>query len=212
MNSVNYKNHGKNSGGRALLITGETGCGKTTQCPQFLLEDADARGKGSALRVVVCQPRRIAAIGVANRVAEERGERVGESVGYAIKGESKVHSEKTRLLFCTTAVVLRRMVQDPGLQGIDYIVIDEVHERSVDSDLLMALLKPAMTKNSNLKVILMSATIDAERVMNYFSHFADVGSCPRIHIRRRQIRVKLSPHLCLLLLGKPAAGHAQIGI
>ena len=98
-----------------LIVSGETGCGKTTQLPQFMLEDAVARGAGAATSIICTQPRRISAMSIAQRVAEERGERVGGSVGYKIRLEGKAGRD-TRLLFCTSGVLLRRMISDPDLR------------------------------------------------------------------------------------------------
>ena len=139
-----------------VLVSGETGCGKTTQIPQFLLEDweegaptaAVAAGPGGGdgnLRVLVTQPRRIAAVGVAQRVADERCEGVGRGVGYKIRGESKSGPD-TRLLFCTTGLLLRRMQGDPLLEEVSHLVVDEVHERHLDADFLLALLISILPK------------------------------------------------------------------
>lgn len=124
---------------QVVLVSGETGCGKTTQIPQFLLEEWEEGTGPDEFRVVVTQPRRIAAVGVAQRVADERCERVGMGVGYKIRGESKVGSD-TRLLFCTTGLLLRRMQGDPRLEEVTHLVVDEVHERHLDADFLLALL------------------------------------------------------------------------
>lgn len=124
---------------QVVLVSGETGCGKTTQIPQFLLEEWEEGAGPDEFRVLVTQPRRIAAVGVAQRVADERCERVGMGVGYKIRGESKAGAD-TRLLFCTTGLLLRRMQGDPHLDELTHLVVDEVHERHLDADFLLALL------------------------------------------------------------------------
>ena len=125
---------------QVLVVQGDTGCGKTTQLPQFLLEEAAARG--APISIVCTQPRRISAMGVAERVANERGEPLGATVGYSIRLENKT-SSATRLLFCTTGILMRRLEEDPTLQGTTHVVVDEVHERSVESDFLLMVLRPA---------------------------------------------------------------------
>lgn len=163
---------------QVVLLEGETGCGKTTQLPQFLLEDAISRGQGGHINIICTQPRRIAAVGVASRVADERCERVGDTVGYAIRGERKT-SDNTRLLFATTGVLLRRLQDGLGdgafssLADVTHIVVDEVHERSVDTDFLLAVLTRAMAARPQLKVVLMSATMDVTVFTRYFGR---VGS------------------------------------
>lgn len=126
-------------GSQVVLVSGETGCGKTTQIPQFLLEEWEEGVGPDEFRALVTQPRRIAAVGVAQRVADERCERVGAGVGYQIRGESKVGAD-TRLLFCTTGLLLRRMQGDPLLDELTHLIVDEVHERHLDADFLLALL------------------------------------------------------------------------
>ncbi|RZR72610.1 hypothetical protein BHM03_00014968 [Ensete ventricosum] len=94
---------------KVLVVSGETGCGKTTQLPQFILEQEIEHLRGADCSIICTQPRRISAISVAARIASERGESLGETVGYQIRLEAK-RSERTRLLFCTTGVLLRRLV------------------------------------------------------------------------------------------------------
>ncbi|KAL7987260.1 hypothetical protein Chor_006179 [Crotalus horridus] len=114
---------------QVLVISGMTGCGKTTQIPQFIL-DSSLEGPSNKVANILCtQPRRIAAISVAERVAKERTEKVGITVGYQIRLES-VMSSSTRLLYCTTGVLLRRLEGDKNLQGITHVIIDEIHERT----------------------------------------------------------------------------------
>lgn len=104
---------------------GATGCGKTTQCPQLVLDDMIINGCGAEASMIVTQPRRISAIGVSERIASERCERVGESVGYSIRLENK-RSSKTRLLLCTTGILLRRLQCDPDLASVSHVFVDEV--------------------------------------------------------------------------------------
>ncbi|GAX26203.1 hypothetical protein FisN_16Lh020 [Fistulifera solaris] len=167
--------------GRVLLLTGETGCGKTTQIPQFILEEYPKDSK-----IVVAQPRRLAATGVASRVAAERGEsKLGKgSVGYVVRGDSAI-CEKSRLVFCTTGVLLRQMQSNGALDCITHVVVDEVHERHLDTDVLLGLLKQYLTIYPHLRVILMSATLDADRFANYW-----VGNTPRMQIPGRTFPVK----------------------
>ncbi len=177
---------------RVVIIAGETGCGKTTQVPQFILDEAIQAGAGSECNIVVTQPRRVSAIGVASRVAVERGEDLdgkkpvsqGSLVGYAIRGERRAARE-CRLLFTTTGVLLRRLGAggDPDLRGISHVVVDEVHERNVDSDFLLLELRELLKRNARIKVVLMSATINQQTFAAYF------GSAPCISIPGRTFPV-----------------------
>lgn len=107
------------------------GSGKTTQCGSFILEQSLHDGKGDRISILCTQPRRVAAMSVAERVATELGEsNVGKLVGYQIRMEAR-RSSDTRLLFCTTGVILRRLIEDPELKGISHVLVDEVHERQV---------------------------------------------------------------------------------
>lgn len=151
---------------RVLVLVGSTGCGKTTQVPQFILDSLIQEGHGATTQILITQPRRVAAMSVASRVSVERAE--DGSVGYAVRGESKM-SRRTKLLFCTTGVALRRLgLGGDGLEGLTHIIVDEVHERSVDGDFLLLELKDILKRNDKLKIILMSATINQETFSNYF--------------------------------------------
>ncbi|KAJ3111071.1 hypothetical protein HDU96_006010 [Phlyctochytrium bullatum] len=151
-----------------LVLCGETGCGKSTQTGQFILEHEVAKGRGGTCGIICTQPRRISALSLAERVAAERGEDVGASIGYTVRGETK-KSSLTRLTFCTTGVLLRMVQGDPELNGITHVIIDEVHERSVDSDFLLVILKDLLKRRTDLKLILMSATINSDTFSAYFA-------------------------------------------
>ncbi|KAJ2237357.1 helicase [Coemansia sp. RSA 1722] len=172
------------SNNRCTLVTGATGCGKTTQVPQFILDDA-LRNR-QKVHIICTQPRRISAIGVAARVSEERAEpSLGSSlVGYAVRGDSK-QGRDTRLLFCTTGVLLRMMRDNPKLTGVTHVVCDEVHERSVDSDMLLALLLECLRRSRGLRVVLMSATAQSQVFARYFGR-----STPTVDIPGRAFPVE----------------------
>lgn len=115
-----------------------------------------SQGRGASTSIIVTQPRRVAAMGVASRVAQERMEDLDVTpgtVGYAIRGERRSGPD-TRLLFCTTGVVLRRLGSDSDLEGVSHVVVDEAHERGVDTDLLICLLRELLERNKNIKVSL----------------------------------------------------------
>ncbi|XP_021336395.2 putative ATP-dependent RNA helicase DHX57 isoform X1 [Danio rerio] len=169
---------------QVLVISGMTGCGKTTQIPQFILDNFLQTGRPDRVANIICtQPRRISAIAVATRVAQERAEALGHSTGYQIRLET-VRSSITRLMFCTTGVLLRRLEGDPELSGVTHVIVDEVHERTEESDFLLLVLKDLIVKRTDLKVIMMSATLNAELFSQYFNN------CPCIHIPGRTFPVE----------------------
>ncbi|VAH32455.1 unnamed protein product [Triticum turgidum subsp. durum] len=170
-----------------IVVSGETGCGKTTQVPQFILDDMIESELGGNCNIVCTQPRRIAAISVAERVSDERCESSPGSkdslVGYQVRLDS-ARNERTKLLFCTTGILLRKLSGNKDLSDVTHVVVDEVHERTILSDFLLIVLKSLVEKRSNqpgrkLKVILMSATVDSSLFARYF------GDCPVISVEGR---------------------------
>ncbi|RMZ91975.1 hypothetical protein DV736_g788, partial [Chaetothyriales sp. CBS 134916] len=146
------------------IIVGETGSGKTTQIPQFLDKAGwFSDGKG----IAITQPRRVAATSVAARVAEEMRCKLGDEVGYSIRFED-VSTSKTRIKFLTDGMLLREALVDPLLSRYRVIMVDEAHERSLSSDLLLGLLKKIKKKRADLRIIVSSATLEAEKVAAFF--------------------------------------------
>jgi hypothetical protein len=168
---------------QCLVITGETGSGKTTQVPQYVLEELIENYRGSQARIVVTQPRRLSAITVAERVAHERGESLGDSIGYQVRMDSVLPFPDGCITFCTTGVLLSRLSATSDLAGVSHVFVDEVHERSLEIDLLLALLKEIMTIRPDLRVILMSATVNPAVFCHYFN-------CPLLEISGKSYAVK----------------------
>ncbi|KAI9704578.1 MAG: hypothetical protein M1820_005491 [Bogoriella megaspora] len=158
---------------QVTIICGETGCGKSTQLPAYLLEHQLSQGKDC--KIYCTQPRRISAISLAQRVSEELGEYRNDCgtsrslVGYAIRLESQT-TPSTRLIYATVGIVLRMFESASGIQDITHLIIDEVHERSIDTDFLLILLRSLLLKRPDLKVVLMSATVDADRFSRYLDN------------------------------------------
>ncbi|APA12621.1 hypothetical protein sscle_09g073910 [Sclerotinia sclerotiorum 1980 UF-70] len=155
---------------QVVIVCGETGCGKSTQVPAFILEHQLSRGQ--PCKIYCTEPRRISAISLARRVSEELGERKSDLgtprslVGYAIRLESNT-SKETRLIYATTGIVMRMLEGSNDLRDITHIVLDEVHERTIDSDFLLIVLRKLLVRRPDLKVVLMSATVDADRFSKY---------------------------------------------
>ncbi|XP_056281028.1 putative ATP-dependent RNA helicase DHX57 [Pseudoliparis swirei] len=160
---------------QVLVVSGMTGCGKTTQIPQFILDNSLGGPADQVVNIICTQPRRISAISVAQRVAQERAETLGNSVGYQIRLES-VRTSATRLLYCTTGVLLRRLESEADLKGITHVIVDEVHERTEESDFLLLVLKDLILQRPDMKIILMSATLNAKLFSEYYYN------CPTVHI------------------------------
>jgi HrpA-like RNA helicase len=158
---------------QTTILVGETGTGKSTQLPQFLAEYFGKEGK-----CVVCtQPRRVAAVTIAQKVASEQGCHVGEKVGYSIRFEDKC-SNKTQIKFVTDGVLLRECMGDPKLSKYSVVILDEAHERSLQTDILMGLLRNMQEHREDLRIVVMSATLQTE----LFSNFFKVRRC--VHLLR----------------------------
>ncbi|XP_077976886.1 uncharacterized protein LOC144432533 isoform X2 [Glandiceps talaboti] len=166
---------------RVVCIHGETGCGKSTMVPQFIMDEAQNTNKGNVsslaaqlnlrkgAKIIVTQPRRMAAISLAKRVASERGERVGQSVGYQIGGESML-SSYTKLTYVTTGFLLQKLVNNPqSFDNYTHVILDEIHERQIDSDLLSLVVKLYLDQYHYTKIIVMSATLQGELFSRYFA-------------------------------------------
>lgn len=150
-----------------MVFVGETGSGKTTQIPQFVLYDEMPHLTGK--QVACTQPRRVAAMSVAARVADEMDVELGEEVGYNIRFENNSGS-KTILKYMTDGMLLREAMEDHDLTRYSCIILDEAHERTLATDILMGLLKQVSVRRPDLKIIIMSATLDAEKFQNYFNN------------------------------------------
>ncbi|RHZ70152.1 hypothetical protein Glove_275g61 [Diversispora epigaea] len=165
-----------------LVIIGETGSGKTTQIPQYILESFE-----DVKFIGVTQPRRIAAITVSTRVSEEHGSKLGEVVGYSIRFDDCT-SSKTRLRYMTDGVLLREATLDPRLEQYNVIIVDEAHERTLETDVLFGLLKTTHILRPELKILVMSATLNVEKFSDFFN------SCPIFVIPGRTYNVLINHH------------------
>nr|CAD7414747.1 unnamed protein product [Timema poppensis] len=165
-----------------VIIRGNTGCGKTTQVCQYILDDYIQSGQGAYCNIVVTQPRRISAVSVADRVANERVEQLGMSVGYSVRFESCLPRPYGGIMFCTVGVLLRKL--ENGLRGVSHVIVDEIHERDVNSDFIMVVLRDMIHTYPDLRLILMSATIDTTLFSRYFN------DCPVIEVMGRAFPVQ----------------------
>ena len=161
------------------LIAGDTGCGKSTQVPQYLL-------RAGFDRVACTQPRRVAATALARRVSHETLNEWGGEIAYKIRFDTTSDGARTRVLFMTEGVLLRQLRADPDLREFDVVVIDEAHERHLNTDLALGLLKRLTERRREFRLVIMSATIDLEMFARYF------GGCPAISVPGRLHPIKLT--------------------
>ena len=177
----------KASPSRALVLTAETGAGKSTVLPLALLQEFSAPSNASSpsqAKILITEPRRLAVVGVANRLSELLGQAVGGQVGYRIHLENRV-SPQTRLEVLTEGILIRMLQSDPALEGVNLVVLDEFHERNINTDLALAFLREAMELRDDLFVIIMSATIDAKRIAAF------LGDAPVMEIPGRTFPVDI---------------------
>lgn len=151
-------------GSQVTVIAAETGAGKSTQVPLMLMK----AGLCSAGQIGITQPRRIAAMSVAAYVAELHGTELGATIGYQIMGERRI-TDATAVKFMTEGILLREIHHDPELRKYNVVIVDEAHERGVNQDLILALMKRVVASRPDLKLVIMSATIDEQRFADYFS-------------------------------------------
>ena len=166
---------------RFLILTAETAAGKSTILPVGLLENNSFKNK----KIMMTEPRRLAVLGVSNRVSEIIGEQCGETVGYKVHLDKKI-TNKTRFEIVTEAILVRQLQNDPAIEDYNLIILDEFHERSVNTDLALAFLKEAMELREDLYVIIMSATMDVDKLRTYLGN-----KTPIIQVPGRQYPVEV---------------------
>ncbi|XP_055580725.1 ATP-dependent RNA helicase A isoform X4 [Falco cherrug] len=165
-----------------VVIRGATGCGKTTQVPQYILDEYIKTNRAAECNVIVTQPRRISAVSVAERVSYERGEQPGQSCGYSVRFESVLPRPHASVMFCTVGVLLRKV--EAGIRGISHVIVDEIHERDINTDFLLVVLRDVVQAYPGIRVILMSATIDTNMFCEYFFN------CPIVEVFGRTFPVQ----------------------
>ncbi|KAG0269632.1 hypothetical protein DFQ27_002853 [Actinomortierella ambigua] len=166
---------------QVLIVVGETGSGKTTQVPQYLYEAGYTKG---GMKIGCTQPRRVAAMSVAARVAEEMGVKLGYEVGYQIRFEDCT-SEKTVLKYMTDGMLLREFMSEPDLASYSVLIIDEAHERTLHTDILFGLIKDIARFRKDLKILISSATVNAQKFSDYFD------GCPILNVHGRTFPVDI---------------------
>ena len=152
---------------RVTIVCGTTGSGKTTQVPQYIFDEMIESGCGDMCSILITQPRRISATSIAERIASERLQSLGQDVGYTIRLDARPGKH---INLCTTGVLLQVLVSTPNLDGISHLIIDEIHDRDVNSDCILALVKDVLSRNPHIRVVLMSATLQSGLFSSYFSN------------------------------------------
>ena len=180
---------------QVVIVVGETGSGKTTQIPQFLCESGFAQ-KGC---IGCTQPRRVAAITVAQRVAIEMAVPLGREVGYSVRFDEK-YSPTTKIKYLTDGMLVREFMSDRKLQFYSVIILDEAHERSVHTDVLFGLIKELLRQRTDLRVVIMSATLEAQQFSSFFS------DAPMLYAAGRQYPIDI------LYLSEPATDYLDASI
>ncbi|CAL8082395.1 unnamed protein product [Calicophoron daubneyi] len=193
---------------RVVIVTGETGSGKSTQLPQYVYEAGWLNAKptplaSSGATMVVTQPRRVAALTLATRVAEEKNWKLGAHVGYAIRFEECRTPDVTLIAFMTEGMLIQELLRDPLLKRFRVIMLDEVHERSLQTDILLGLMKKVLRKRRyDLRLIISSATLEAQKFIKYFSDLeklpvrgdtdnAIIASVAHLNVEGRQYPVQI---------------------
>lgn len=192
----------KNSPSRALILTAETGAGKSTAVPGALLENFDGK-------ILMLEPRRLAATAIADRVSRILGEETGKTAGYRLHLESKT-SKETRLEVVTEAILIRMLQSDPLLEKINVIVLDEFHERSVYSDLALAFLKETMQLRDDLFIVVMSATINCQSVAQYLGDGKSPASIMKIPGRLFPVEIEYKDNENVLKAVKSAVESLRL--
>ncbi len=178
----------KASPSHALVLTAETGAGKSTVLPLALLQEFSASftanstssastSTSSRAKILMTEPRRLAVVGVANRLAEELEEAPGSRIGYRIHLENRISSE-TRLEVMTEGILIRMLQSDPALEGVNLVILDEFHERSINTDLALAFLREAMELRDDLFILIMSATIESKKIAAFLGQDTPVLEIP----------------------------------
>ncbi|KAL4119170.1 hypothetical protein QTP88_012015 [Uroleucon formosanum] len=163
---------------QVTIIKGEPGCGKSTRVPNFIMKKYSQERKGSECNVYVTQPRRISALTLANRIAGERSEELGNVVGFQVRLKQILPKKPGTIVFASSGILLQKLQADPGLKEFSHVIIDEAHEQDINTEILLMLTKNALQLNNKLKLIIMSATLNAEHFQNYYGHSASTIEIP----------------------------------